>query len=445
MNNNEFNNNEFNINNNENFNTENKDNKKSNKKGTLLFLSGLALGCATTSLVGITIMNNEELGLKLESNPESREYTFKRLSGDIIDVSNNKFTPDGLSTRLQEEGFIYNKALSNDRFLYMNQWGSEDGSNDIAFSIVDKEMNLITEIKISYDNEDSLLTDYLYLENGNFLTVISTFSGDGTKESVTFEEFDSKGNSINKITKEFIYTPRFFKCNDNGDFIVELYDDKAENLYYTRYNSKGEELFVYKPSVDETLTYGNSDKEDTILFLNGNKGNRVVKLDKDGKVVLDKIIYDTSLHVHDFLVTSDNGILLNVSDYNLADPYDTESYTIKLDSLGNVEWKSKHNGEIWLNSLNKEVEDGFIVFNVLDYYSEDEEGITNSIPTVIKYDKTGKEVFKKQFGIINDFNMSSFEIGRVYEENNSIVVEGSHYYGEANNIKFTIDNNGNVK
>lgn len=438
--NNEINNNYYNVR--ENNNIENDLNKKNNTcKYLALFLGGAVIGSSLT-FVALNYFNNDVFkenvpSITLDENGEmAKSYTFKGLKGEIIDISDYKIESSDAEYNYALKGFYYIKTLSGGNYLYGNQ---DSDTNEIIIHRVTPNMELISEVKL-FDMENKYMDEIYEISNGELLFII----GDVEQEKNTYyyNKYDKNGKMIfsKKVESSGFPELHYDEIFDNFILINEL--DGKNTI--TKYNSDWKELFKYE--LDDVYYMGGivSDDENIVFTsLNSDSSDDIViiKLDNNGNKIYKKSLGNELSNIKQMIKTSDGGLLIQSEIYT---ENENSTLFIKTNKDGDIEWKTEENGVSSYDSKIKEIEDGYIIYNTIIYYADEDDLISTEVPTVIKIDKKGKKVWSKQFGNTPIDKIADFYVEKVRLLDDKVVMECVDDE-IVPDVKFSVDYNGNVE
>ena len=454
--NNEFNN-EFNNNFNNDFNNEFNDmslekpkfdidepNNNSNKLKNLVFFVG---GTAIGFMLGFGYTNYGDL--IFNQTPET--YTFKNLKDDYVNISEYEAEPLLGDYKYDYEYFYYLKTVNEEYHIYYNE--AFESNDKIIISKLNMNMEEVFSVIIEEKGDILSLRDCYQLSNGNMLVSIESYKDTDGIYSHYFYTIDENGSIIDrKEVYDIAVTPEI-----KYDIETNTYLYGSSNLndgeYISKYDSKSNEIFRYKFELNKDMVeYLVMDKDDSIIVTTKygemHDITNVIKLDEEGKEIYNTEIDKEQLHITSVIATSDNGVLIVGNEYMTAKNNSCpNSKAIKIDSKGNVEWIYDITGETsTTNTIVKETSKGYLIFSDICYYSTDNSRF-NQVPTSIVLNKDGKEIDKKQFAIMSEDNTNEFSLSRGYTIGNNIIVEGSmgdYSYTQIPNVKFAIDNEGDL-
>lgn len=410
-------------------------------------------------------MENGELSLgelpddTVEDKDENIEYTFSNLPEDIINVSEFSKPIDVNYKNL--------KSYFNDETEIIN--GIETENGEFIDLIRDKDSGNIRVLK--YDKNYDILKDFVIdckaeelfydlIEVGDNLLLTKEYSNSNNTYITELMLYNSQGT----LLKSEKLTPNLYIDNlhysKDMDRILIVYSDLRELNYISQYDTnlnkinqfkigKGiynTNIFTNKECMtifSELLTYDKK-QDEYISTIN------MDRYDYNGKFLLHKKIMNPGdINIYDVKESNDKGFILT-----LDEPYEEDENTIsssqffvKVDNKGNIVWQLKNPDRLNLQEV-YELEDGILAFTISEFVSNEDKDVSKPIPTFIKYDYSGKEIWRKYSLYISEDN--NFEIPGYYYAFDGIVGNNEvEFYGEYINnneefvpFKFKINSEG---
>lgn len=371
-------------------------------------------------------ISQEEILPNIESNLITTDADFV----DIKDFADGNTLND---ENLNKFNNIQKTALDN--FIFIKRDTSFKKSD---IYVTNKNRELLRKISIESDEEKQMeIYSAIELSDNSLLLKISTYSLE--EDGICF--------SLQKFTPDGKLD--FSKNIDNDIDILNLYSSKDYNGYATletnldgkvylcNYKSNGELVFKYNLEYDYTSNIDVILKEDKTIVTSASDTYNIIELDNKGSVIRTINIPFENITLSKITDTSDNGYIVNFVKIVSDSINDTESHYVKFDSKGEIEWSTLEKAHSFAKSI-FEVDDGYMTFNY--EYKEKENANDNAnadnnsdsevldilnIYSVVKLDKKGDIVWKKELGVVDDSASGLiFSISGEYYQNGYLVVNG---------------------
>lgn len=409
-------------------------------------------------------MENGELVLgditedKNEDEDENIEYTFNNLPQDITDIS--KFSKKINTTyedlkKYSNEERLNGMETENGEFIEVL---CDKNSGNIRVLKYNEAYNLLKDITIDCKAEEDSMYDII--EIGDNLLLTKQYINPNNTEVTELLLFNSKGTLLNsmKLTPN-LYIDNMYYSKET-DRILITYSDLRGLNYMSQYDKNLNKINQFKMGKNMFNTSILPDKEYITIFsestIYNEKQDEIIyttnmsKYDYNGKQISHKEITDLrNFNFYDIRKSDDEGFILL-----LNEPYEEDEDTIsfatffvKVDKNGNIVWQLKNPER--LNFMDVyELEDGLLVFNMSEFTSNEDKDVSTAIPTFIKYDYSGKEIWRKYSSYLsedNDFKIPGYYLvldGTV--KNNEIEFNGQYiknneYFAP---FKFKMNSNG---
>lgn len=173
-------------------------------------------------------------------------------------------------------------------------------------------------------------------------------------------------------------------------------------------------------------------------YTNGVEKGKLIKYDKNGKVLFEKM-YDKGIsNTFSSIITVDDGYIVvgsGVFSEKELEEEAREAFIIKYDKKGNIVWE-KFYQVVTDTKFNKviEVEDGYIAVGQSIYANMEMGNHTTGGGIIVKYDKDGNEVWHNNHG-----GMKSGNFNDVVEVDGDLYVVGKDATDSANIVKYNKD------
>ena len=432
---------------------------------SLAFIKHNANNNIDDELPSFTMENGElVLGDTTENTSEDKdediEYTFSNLPQDITNI--NEFLKP-IDVNYQDlENYINNQGES------LNGNVTENG--DFIDLIKDKDSGKIRVLKYNQtgDTLKNFVLDYVaeehyynVIEVEDNLLLTKEYSNSNNTNITELLFFNSKGALLKseKLTPN-LYIDNMYYSKET-DRILITYSDLRELNYISQYDKDFNKINQFKIGKGIYNTKIFTNKEYITIFSELSTYDRkqdeyittinMDRYDYNGNSLLHKkIMSPGDITIHDIKKSNDKGFILTLSEFyeENENTISSSQFFVKVDNKGNIVWQIKNPNRLDFYEA-YELEDGILVPTSSEFISNEDKEVSKPIPTLIKYDYSGKEIWRKYSLHISE-DSNRFEIPGYYD-----IIEGTvkdneiEFYGNYINnneefvpFKFKINSDG---
>lgn len=286
---------------------------------------------------------------------------------------------------------------------------------DILVMKLDSYGNLEWEKTFGGKNNDRAYSVQQTLDGGYIIAGEIELSFSPLKGGdIVLIKLDSKGNLLWQKTfggNDFDEA-KSVKCTKDGGYILagwtSSYGNGDSDYYVIKVDKDGKVLW-------QKIYGGNSDDEAFDIcesvdggyvivgrtFSSGTKSWEVyvIKIDNNGNVLWEKLYGgDGDDYGESIYPTKEGGYIIAGRSDSFTNKYD-EIYILKIDSKGKLQWQKFYGGKYldWAKSIKVTPDDGYIVTGVTDFYQTQDYKIKSDI-FVLKLNSKGNLLWLKKFG-----------------------------------------------
>jgi hypothetical protein len=361
--------------------------------------------------------------------------TWVKVLGGSDDESGNSIT------RTSDDGIlITGYSLSNDGdFKGMNK-----GSEDVFIIKLDKDGQVLWK-KTLGGSGDEFGTSLTTTEDGGMVLTGTSYSNDGDFKGMkeggpdifviklnsngeviwkkTFGGSDEEGVGYLTTTEDGGIVLTGWTYSKDGDF-KRRSNSRSCNIFVIKLNSNGEVIWkkTFGGEWDKGISLSTTEDGGIVVtgttssnngdFKGMNKGSTdifVIKLNSNGEVIWKKTFGGSNVDFgHSLTTTSDGGLVLtgftksNDGDFKGMNKGDVDIFIIKLNSLGNVEWKKTFGGSEWDwgKSLTTTSDGGLVLTGYTNSNDGDFKGMNKGDVDIfiIKLNSLGNVLWKRTYG-----------------------------------------------
>jgi hypothetical protein len=375
--------------------------------------------------------SGSSIDLKLSYLPEDEDYNYCKFKFENSHCQSNMIAIGGNKKTIPKQKTLKLIYPNGNEFIFV---GSK---TDIKWEGVSKIDTIKIEYSLDSGNTWNLITNYAtgleykwdnnkINESSKCLIKISQYSENGNPDSSPKVEWsESYGDNQDQSAFSIINTKdsNYLFVGTTRKLLKDINDRKYYDLWIVKINKTGKIIWsqIYGGSLDEYpkdiidvndggfIISGITNSTDGIMTGNKESGNLfVMKIDSLGIIERVKFIGGSGGDfINSMVKTSDDGFIMTGYTYSSDGDvigYDGElsdCWTIKFDSLENIEWqhtfgKNKHyTGESIIETFDK----GFVIVGTtLSHFDSIVGNEFNYDVFMIKLDKFGKSQWFKSFG-----------------------------------------------